>query len=402
MPELAGRERCTGCTACAAVCLVSCIRMERDDEGFLQPAAGDACIGCGACERVCPILNGIEGNAVDGQEAVAAVCRDEGLWQKSTSGGAFTCLCEEFAAMAPGVETVVYGASMQFPEVRHVRCEASDVAPLRKSKYVQSDKGDALRRVRDDLKAGRRVVFSGTACEVAALYSYLGGLAQSEDILLVDLVCHGAGSPAVFERCMERASARMGEVTGYEFRCKRPVAGNYERYLSMYKYLDKCLNAKTKYVRVDEYNRLFLSQACLRRSCMERCRFRDRRRFGDVTLADLNGKGDLYPEFDDGRGWSTIVGNTDKGRFVIARLGGSMEVLPSSPDDVARYNPLFDHTTPGNPRRDEFFARFVAGDDLGGLIDEYGLRPPAKAALMMHVPRGIKSAIKRVLRVVRR
>lgn len=402
MPNLASRDLCTGCTACAAACPKLCIKMERDEEGFLQPSVGDACVGCGACERACPIVSGAVGNSSDGQVAVAAVAHDGELWRRSSSGGAFSCLCDAFSQMDERAVTVVYGAAMDFPSVRHVRCEMPDIAPLRKSKYVQSDKDSTFRQVREDLKAGRRVLYSGTPCEIAGLRTYLGKLSGSRNLLLVDLICHGAGSPAVFESCMERASNGFGKVIDYEFRCKRSVMGNYERYLSMYKYLDKCLNAKTKYVRVDDYNKLFLNQACLRRSCMESCRFRNRKRFGDITLADLNGKGELYPAHDDGRGWSSIVGNTEKGRAVISRLSDAMEVYPSSPDDVARYNPLFDHTTPGNPRRDEFFARYTDGDDLGELVNEFGLHASLKSSVLIFVPRAFKRFVKRVVRAVKR
>ncbi len=401
MPRLAGKDRCTGCTACAAVCPVSCIQMQRDDEGFLQPIVGQACVKCGKCERVCPILNGIEGHSNARQIAFAAICKDEGLWQSSTSGGAFTCLCEAFAAQAPYAETVVYGASMQFPQVKHIRCSASDVTPLRKSKYVQSDKGESFRSVRNDLKAGKRVVFSGTPCEVAGLYSYLGKLAETDALLLIDLICHGAGSPAVFERCVSSASSKFGDVVGYEFRCKKPVLGNYERYVSRYIYLNKHHDRKTKYIRIDEYNKLFLNQVCLRRSCMERCHFRNRQRFGDVTLADLNGKDELYPQNNDCRGWSTVVGNTDKGRAIIRQLSGYMDMHELSTDDVARYNPLFDHSTPGNPRRNEFFKRFIAGDDMGVLAKEYGLKISLRSTLLLHIPHGLKQRLKKLMRKVR-
>lgn len=398
MPNLADKDCCTGCTACAAACPKSCIIMERDEEGFLQPMIGGACIGCGICERVCPIMSKAVGNSVEGQVAVAAVARDGELWQASSSGGAFSCLCEAFAQMGEEADTVVYGVAMDFPMVKHVRCEMPNMAPLRKSKYVQSDKGSTFKQVREDLMAGCRVLYSGTPCEIAGLSSYLGKLCDSESLLLVDLICHGAGSPAVFESCMERASAELGEIVDYRFRCKRSVMGNYERYLSMYKYMDKYLTAKAKYVRVDDYNKLFLNQACLRRSCMESCRFRNRERFGDITLADLNGKGDLYPEHDDGRGWSSVVGNTEKGRRVMAALLPMMEVYPSSPDDVARFNPLFDHTTPGNPKRDDFFRRFISGDNLGELVAEYGVRRSVKSELPLLIPRSVKVLLKKIAR----
>ena len=134
---------------------------------------------------------------------------------------------------------------------------------------------------------------------------------------------------------------------------------------------------------------------------MESCRFRNRRRFGDITLADLNGKGRLYPDFDDGRGWSSIIGNTEKGRAVLGQLSKTMDVYPSSPDEVALYNPLFDHTTPGNPRRNEFFRHYKAGEELEELVDDFGLSESLKAKILIHIPRCVKSFTKKALRKVR-
>lgn len=213
--------------------------MVRDEEGFLQPSVGDGCIECGRCSRVCPLLNGLTGNSAEGQVAVAAIAKDDEIWESSASGGAFTCVCEAFAAMAPGVETVVYGAEMVFPRVEHRRYNVSDMEPLRRSKYVQSDMGTAFQEVRFDLRAGRRVVFSGTPCQVAGLTAYLGAEYSSLDLLCVDFICHGVGSPSFFEACMVDDSRKHGKVVGYSFRNKVPFAGNYERYLSRYEYLDR-------------------------------------------------------------------------------------------------------------------------------------------------------------------
>lgn len=393
MPRLAGRDMCTGCSACLAACPRGCISMVRDEEGFPQPSVGDGCVECGRCSRICPLLSGARGNSVKGQLAVAAIAKDDRVWESSASGGAFTCACEAFAAMDPDAETVVYGAEMVFPKVAHRRHHVSDMEPLRRSKYVQSDMGTAFRDVRSDLRAGRRVVFSGTPCQVAGLTAYLGAESSSPGLLLVDLICHGVGSPSFFEACMAEESERHGEVVGYSFRNKVPFVGNYERYLSRYEYLDRY-----RYERMDDYNKMFLSQLCLRRSCAERCPFRTRERFGDVTLADLNGKGTLFPELDDPRGWSSVVASTDKGRDVLSRLGESMEVLASSPDDVARFNPLFERTTPGNPQRDEFFSAWIGGADIESLVRRFWKRPSARARLMRYVPYRVKATARRILR----
>lgn len=49
-------EECCGCTACDAICPVSCISMKEDQEGFLYPEIEETkCIRCHMCLKVCPI-----------------------------------------------------------------------------------------------------------------------------------------------------------------------------------------------------------------------------------------------------------------------------------------------------------------------------------------------------------
>ena len=43
-PQLAPRDRCTGCAACCNGCPKGAIRMEADREGFLYPQVTDGCV----------------------------------------------------------------------------------------------------------------------------------------------------------------------------------------------------------------------------------------------------------------------------------------------------------------------------------------------------------------------
>ena len=56
MPQLAPRDRCTGCGACSSGCPKGAIRMVPDKEGFLYPEITDGCVQCGHCAHVCPVL----------------------------------------------------------------------------------------------------------------------------------------------------------------------------------------------------------------------------------------------------------------------------------------------------------------------------------------------------------
>ena len=57
---------------------------------------------------------------------------------------------------------------------------------------MQSDLGDSFRRVRHYLDQGRRVLFSGTPCQVDGLYHFLGE--HPERLLTCDVVCSGVSS----------------------------------------------------------------------------------------------------------------------------------------------------------------------------------------------------------------
>ena len=128
------KKNCTGCAACYSACPIHCIAMKRDEEGFLYPEASDACIHCGLCEKVCPSFLPKPGNGYI-QKALGAVAKNNAIWRRSASGGAFSEICRAWA----DDNTLIVGAAWDGLTVHHIGVKGFDsIAPLCKSKYVSS------------------------------------------------------------------------------------------------------------------------------------------------------------------------------------------------------------------------------------------------------------------------
>lgn len=346
------KKNCTGCAACYSACPIHCIAMKRDEEGFLYPEASDACIHCGLCEKVCPSFLPKPGNGYI-QKALGAVAKNNAIWRRSASGGAFSEICRAWA----DDNTLIVGAAWDGLTVHHIGVKGFDsIAPLCKSKYVSSAIEDTFIEIKNALKEGRKVIFCGCPCQVAGLKAFLRK--DYDRLLTIDLICHGQGSPNVFEACMKNLSNQFGdEVHQYGFRVKRKW---YEE-----DYIAYIKTSKSKYfLKKDPYIQLFLSQNALRPSCGENCKYRDSRRPGDITIADLKGLTKLFPDLEyTKKNWSTIVINTQKGEGCIQQLSKTMEIRSITVDDVVRYNPLFARQTWFSKDRDKFFTDFEADAD---------------------------------------
>ena len=209
-PAFGLKQSCVGCGACATACPKNAITMKADAEGFLYPVFdNDKCVDCSLCQKVCPVKNQVSDVSFEAQYW-AAKCNDDDVRMRSSSGGVFSLLAREVLAFGG----VVYGAA--FDDELHVRhTSAVDEPSLMRlcgSKYVQSEMGTCYKDVKDELKNGRHVLFSGTPCQVAGLKSYLGG--DSKNLLTVDLICHGAPSPMVFYKYLQELESLLGEGGG--------------------------------------------------------------------------------------------------------------------------------------------------------------------------------------------
>lgn len=381
------KRNCTGCSACYSACPIHCISMKCDEEGFLYPEASDECIHCGLCEKVCPAFHPKQDLGFE-QKALAAVSKDNKIWNRSASGGAFSEICRNWADDS----TLIVGAAWNGFKVHHIGVTGFDkIAPLCKSKYVSSAIEDTFIEIKDALKAGRKAIFCGCPCQVAGLKAYLHK--DYENLLAIDLICHGQGSPAVFDACITNMSDYLGEeINSYQFRAKRKF---YEE-----DYICRITSRKSEYYIVkDPYMQLFLSQNALRPSCGKNCKYRDSRRPGDITIADFKGLSQVFPDLSfSKRNWSTVVCNNEKGAEVVSDLKRTMIVRSCSIGDVIEHNPLFARQTWFSKDRDKFFADFI--NDQKDAISRWTkpltyYRPSMKRILSRHLPKWMCSLFKK-------
>lgn len=354
---VANRADCSGCAACANICPKNAITMTRDTEGFAYPKINpELCIKCGKCDATCPALNYVKNSPTDFPTTFVATYDNDKILRYSSSGGIFTALSE----LVLNDGGIIFGAAFDKNwHVFHTSARTLDeLENLRGSKYVQSQIGDVYRQVRDALKS-KKVLFSGTPCQCAGLRHFLGG--DHENLLTVEIICHGVPSPGVWESYIGEMGHR-NNITHVNFRSKRK---GWSSTIDI-NFFDRghTMSSNSKNL----YGKLFLNAISERPSCSE-CKFRYPNGKSDLTLGDAWGINDFAPEMFDSRGVSVVFLHTDKGRkfFEQTHLKSKLVNFPNA----LNKNKFFITPTAADPRRADFFADFAASDDKFAVIEKY-------------------------------
>jgi len=340
---------CTGCSACANICPVSCIRMTPDSEGFLHPQIDEEiCITCGLCLKCCPLYN--RGAPREPLKVYAVINRSAEVRAQSSSGGVFRELAK--AVINQGGVVCGAGWSSDFRVVHKLVDNFESLKELQGSKYVQSEIGDTFKEALQVLKTGRNVLFSGTPCQIAGFKSYLGR--EYDNLFCIDLICHAVPSPKVFEAYKNELVAKYkSSLRSISFRNKKygwkryslaVVFGNDSEYLQP---LDR-----------DPFLRGFLNELYNRPSC-HNCQVRELRSGSDLTLADYWNVHRTFAEMDDDGGTSMVLVNTAKGERIFAGLEKTCTSRVSSYADVKLYNPSVLRSAPMHLKRTFFFACYM-------------------------------------------
>lgn len=323
---------------------------------------------------------------------LAAVDADKDELMLSSSGGAFSVLARKVISRGGAV----YGHA--FDEGLHVACVRVDsldgLAALRGSKYVQSDMGDSMLLVRDDLKAGREVLFSGTPCQVDGLLSFLGG--PLDRLLTVDIVCHGVPSQPFFSDCLkwEFAGSRLDSV---RFRDKREGwgCGGGTTTTTTTPVFHRLITRERPFSpEISFYYRRFLSGDVYRESCY-RCPYAGGERPGDFTIGDFWGIDVDASGLDPRHGISVIIANTEKAVALVPYIKEEAAWAERPLEEAIRGNEQLMHPTPRPEARDIVLDRWLE-EGIGVLEDEYR-RFTRLSSKKWLVKRSVKKILKGVL-----
>lgn len=340
------KKDCCGCSACADACPVGAIDMASDEEGFMYPVINqELCIKCGKCDKVCGFHKVKKREKpFDLPKAYGLKHKDLSIRKSSRSGAAFIGFSDEVLKLGG----VVYGAAMQEDfSVKHIRATTiSQRDKMKKAKYVQSNTIGIYPMVEADLKANEHVLFSGTPCQIAGLKSYLcEKRINTEKLVCCDIVCHGVPSPEIWQKYLKNIEKKFGrKIVSADFRDKN---FGWDSHCETFE-----LEAYNKKVALNDYTDLFYQHIMLRPSC-HNCPFANVYRPGDITLADFWGIEKQNSSFNDNKGVSLVLINTQKGAEIFEKCTYSFDFFACDVENCMQ--PTLFKPSIASSRREEFW-----------------------------------------------
>ena len=376
MKQVLEKSRCTGCTTCMNICPKGAITMIEDSDGFKYPVIDqDKCINCGLCVKTCPVLNTKENESLN--KCYVGYNKSEEVRLNSSSGGIFSLIANHILDQ----KGIVIGAAFNKEnELKHIAIEKTkDLNKLMGSKYLQSDLTNIFKYIKENIKE-RKILFVGTPCQVGGLKAFIKN--DYDNLICVDLVCHGVPSPKLFKKYIEELENENGKLLNYNF---RDNSTGWDTYSNTAKFKDKTIKEDR---RQNKYMKLFLSDVALRQSCFN-CNFKLGNKYSDITLGDFWGIKKHYPEMYNKSGVSAIIINTKQGEELFNNINKDIKYKECKLEEILSGNPSLKISGKEPKTRNNFFKE-LDNLSISALTKKY----QKKISLLSKIKRKLKSLIK--------
>lgn len=359
--KLAPENDCTGCGTCKESCPVNAISMTKDSNGFIIPKIDkNKCKNCNICKNKCPILNQKK-TEINNFEYFAAFSKNIDVLKNSSSGGIFYELSANFIRNGGEVYGVTFGKDLGAYYISVDNIE--NLKKIMGSKYLQSNAYMVFKEVKEKLDNGKKILFSGTPCQITGLKKYLGK--EYNNLVTVDFICTGVPSKVIFDTYISHLEKKLNDkFINIDFRNKSKGWYNYsvkiefeKKSISHSRFFDPLI--------LLQYKNLSLRESCYN------CKYREGKSESDIQLGDFWNIEILKNNFYNKNGISAVIVKTKNGKNLFLNILNCIEYIEVTKDDLIKINKSYSDCKLDITQRNKFFEEFNKANNKYKVIKKY-------------------------------
>lgn len=337
------QDKCKGCGACEIICPTNAIVLEINSDGYYSAKVnGNKCINCGKCLSVCIKKEKLYDEAKNLKlgKLLAAQSNNESTLKSCTSGGIAHEIAKKKLLEGYIIAGTVYDYEQNIAKVAIIENE-KDLNKLKGSKYIQSLTNPGLNELIEKARKGNKIVYFGTPCQIAGAYKVLQIMNLLEEVIFIDLFCHGVPSYLVWEQYLRvlKNDKKIDHFSKINFRSK---------FQGWHDFTMEIHGEEKEYYKSSEsdlFYKIFFDNILLNPSCFH-CQLRKQESFADIRLGDFWGKD--YQDND--KGVSAVLILTERGKKLIDQLSDDIIkiIRKHNVDDCLKYQSIHDYSMVSN------------------------------------------------------